>query len=322
MTARKGFYADFRDMRANVADVYQSRGRGVGASWYVDTFRGSNTANDGTSWASAYATMAKALTSAATLDTIYFRGDVREEIAGSNLKFDITIIGCGSLHHPDQPTAAYDPGAATWRPPASPTTATPLLKLRARGWKFYNILFDCPVDAAAVKMERNALATTAEYDPSHASFIGCDFRNGLDAIQDDGGAFNVLVDSCVFETMDATASAACIRSSSTAVAAPRRWRIVNNFFQSDSSTEGNERHIVSPLNGSLIEGNVFGTVKGTGKYIDLTGGAGNVVARNVFGGAYDTGDYVAGTGDLWLQNAVTVKAVTAPDGLTLAAPGA
>lgn len=322
MTARKGFYAAVRGLQADVADVFQSRGRGVGASWYVNTYSGSDTANDGTSWASAFKTMAKALTACQTLDTVFFRGDVREEIAGSNLKFDIAIVGCGSLHHPDQPTSAYDPGASTWRPPTSPTAATPLLKLRGRGWKFYNILFDCPVDAAAVKMERNALSTTAEFDPSHARFIGCDFRNGLYGIEDAGGAFNVIVDDCVFETLDATASAAAIVSSSTAVAAPRRWRIINSFFQSDSSTEGNERHIVSPLNGSLIKDNVFGTVKGTGKYVDLTGGAGNVVTKNALGGAYDTADYVAGTGDLWLQNAVTVKAVTAPDGLTLAAPGA
>ena len=47
-----------------------------------------------------------------------------------------------------------------------------------------------------------------------------------------------------------------------------------------------------------------------------------MVAKNILGGVYDTSDYVAGTGDVWLQNAVAVKAVTAPDGLSLAAPAA
>jgi hypothetical protein len=90
----------------------------------------------------------------------------------------------------------------------------------------------------------------------------------------------------------------------------------------DSSTEGNLQHIDSPLNGSTILGNVFGTVKSTGIYIDLTGGTGNVVAHNILGGVYDTSDYVAGTGDLWYQNAVAVKATTAPDGLSLTVPAA
>ncbi len=322
MSARKGFYRDTRDLRDQMDDVYQFRGRGVGASWFVDSFRGDDSNNDGQSWGSPFATMAKALTECATLDTIYFRGDIREEIAGSNLKFDISIIGCGSLHHPDQPTSAYDPGAACWRPPASPTATTPLLKLRGRGWSFHNILFDCPVDAAAIKMERNGLGDVSEYDPSHARFINCDFRNGLYGIEDNGGAFNVLVQECVFETLDATASAAGIISTSTAVASPRRWRILNNFFQPDSSTEGNERHIVSPLNGSLLRDNVFGTVKGTGRYVDLNGGTGNVVARNVMAGNYATDDYRSGTGDVWYQNPCKVTATTAPDGVSILVPAA
>jgi hypothetical protein len=267
--------------------------------------------------------MAKAISMAQTGDTIYFRGKVTEEIVGSNLKFDITIVGCLSQHHADQPgsgATAVDYGAAVWQSPGSPTG--PLMTVRGRGWKFFNILFDVPTAYAAVKLQRNALSGLNEYDASHAGFYGCDFRNGLTGIEDAGGCYNVDVIGNTFETLDASASAAAILNSSTSVAAPRRWKIRGNFFQSDSTTEGNERHIVSPLVGSLVRDNVFGTVKGTGKYVDLTGGSGNVVAENILGGAYDTDDYVSGTADLWLQNAVAVKAVTAPDGLSLAVPGA
>jgi hypothetical protein len=290
------------------------------APLYVDTVNGNNGYN-GQSWGGAFATMAAALSAVQTGGKIYFRGDVREECIGSNLKFDVTIIGVGSKHHADVPAAGYHPGASAWRPPATPTTATPLLKIRGRGWKLINIMFDCPVDAAAVYLERNALATNAEYDASHVSVIGCDFRNGKYGIQDVGGCFNVRIEDCDFETIDETSGCAIINTS-TAVANPRRWVILNNRFQADSATEGNLQHIDSPLNGSTITGNIFGTVKSTGIYVDLTGGTGNVVANNILGGAYDTADYVAGTNDLWLQNAVAVKATTAPDGLTLAAPGA
>jgi len=306
-----------KDLNDNFAEVaYQH----PVAPLFVDTFIASP-GNGYGGWANALDTMEDALTAVETGGTIYFRGDVREELIGSNLVFDVTIIGCGSKHHPDLPAAGYDGGAACWRPPASPTEATPLLEVRGRGWKFQNILFDCPVDAAALKFVRNALSGVNEYDASHASVIGCDFRNGKYGIQDDGGVWNMRIEDNDFETIDATNGCAIINTSSS-VAAPRRWVILNNRFQMDSSTEGNLQHLDSPLNGSTIMGNVFGTVKSTGIYVDLTGGAGNVVANNILGGVYDTSDYVAATGDLWYQNAVAVKVTTAPDGLSLDVPAA
>lgn len=308
-------------------DWLQKLNQGIGtqdqntvAPLYVDTVNG-NDGYNGQTWGGSFKTMGAALSAVQTGGKIYFRGDVREELIGSNLKFDVTIIGVGSKHHADLPSASYHPGAVAWRPPATPTATTPLLKIRGRGWKLINIMFDCPIDAAAVYLERNALSGTSEYDASHASIIGCDFRNGKWGIQDVGGCFNVRIEDCDFETID-EASGCAIVNTSTAVAAPRRWVILNNRFQMDSSTAGNLQHIDSPLNGSTIRGNVFGKVKSTGIYVDLTGGAGNVVCDNILGGVYDTSDYVSATGDLWYQNRVAVKATTAPDGLSLTVPGA
>jgi len=313
MSPRKGFYADIRALQANVNSLLGS----VGASWFVNTFSGSDN-NSGTSFASPFGTMAAALSAAASGDRIYFRGDVREELIGSNLKFDITIIGAGSLHHPDQPTSDYDPGSSTWRPPASPTTATPLLQVRGRGWTFINMFFDAPVDAAAVKLVRNALATTAEYDASHASFIGCRMVDGKYGIEDSGGCYHVTIDDCDFKAMTTSA----IANTSTAVANPLGWAIRNSRFPSNVSGFGNASHLIAPLNSAIIRENIFGTVTSTAKYIDLTGGNGNIVNKNVLGGLYDTTDYVAGTGDIWYGNYSVVKAVTSPDGRTLAVPAA
>lgn len=289
-------------------------------SYFVDTVNGLDT-NDGKSWALAFKTMGAALTAVATGGTIYFRGDVREELVGSNLKFDVTIIGVGSKHHPDLPAAGYHPGAACWRPPVSPTTATPLLELRGRGWNFYNIMFDCPVDAAAIKIVENGLEGTAEYAGSHASFINCLFRQGQYGVELSGAGHNILWDGCEFFLMNnAGNTGAGIIQTSTAIALGFKNTVRNCIFSPNSSVGGNDRHIIAPWQSSSIVNNVFGTVEGTAKYIDLTGGNDNVVARNVLGGVYDTGDYVAGTSDIWLQNAVAVKATTAPDGLTLVAP--
>lgn len=283
---------------------------------FVDTVSGAS-GNDGSSWARAFSTMAAALNAVQTGGKIYFRGDVREEITGSNLVFDVHIIGVGSLHHPDLPSSAYHPGSTTWRPPASPTSTTPLLKVRARGWKFENIFFDCPVDSAAVYLERNALSGTSEYDASHASFINCRFVAGKYGIQDVGGCYNITVQGCQFAQM----TTAAIANTSTAVANPLNWKIIDCQFPGDVSDFGNVCHIDSPLNCAVILNSVFGKVRSTGKYIDLTGsGGGNTVCNNVFGGAYDTDDYVAGSGDLWYNNLVAVKATVAPDGLTLVVP--
>lgn len=291
-------------------------------------FSGGSDQDTGRDWDHALLTMATALDMAETHDRIYFVGDVREEIDITdiddlNLKFDIWIVGAGSLHHADQPdsTTNYDPGAAIWRAPASPTAATELLEVYGRGWNFRNILFDCPVDAAAVKLNSNASSGTAEHDASHASFIGCQFSAGLRGIQDTGGVINVLVEDCVFRGLS-EAGGCAIENTSTSVRVPQFWRIRNNHFAGNGQSGGNESHIDAPLSSSLIEGNFFGTVEGTDLYIDLTGGDDNIVAYNVLAGAYNTSDYVAGTNDIWYQNACAVTVTTAPDGVSILVPAA
>lgn len=287
---------------------------------HVDTSQGS-AGGDGLSWASAFSTMEAALNAANTGALVKFRGDVREEITGSNLKFDITIRGCGSLHHPDLPAAGYDPGAAMWRPPASPTAATPLLIVRGRGWKFENIAFDCPVDAAAVKLSRNALSGTSEYDASHATFENCRFLSGAIGIEDAGGGNNITIKNCEFAGITTVA----ITNTSTAVANPRAWKVFDNLFPANVSGLGNATHIDAALNESIIKGNFFGTVVSTALYVDLTGGNGNIVVDNHMMGSYSTDDYVAGTGDDWIGNRsidLTETEVDTTTGWTIAVPAA
>jgi hypothetical protein len=290
-------------------------------SYFVDTVSGSDS-NDGKSWSKAFATMGAALTAVETGGRVYFRGDVREELTGSNLKFDVSIIGVGGLHHPDVPAAGYHPGAACWRPPASPTTATPLLKVRGRGWEFHNIMFDCPVDAAALQLENNAGSGADEYDASHAVVRNCVFQQGKYGILISGPIGNLTVEDCTFAIMSVTGGCAIYGG----VSFPNfRWRVRNNYFAAAATAEGNkgnQSHIDVDLTSGLITGTFFGTVEGTGKYIDLTNGQDNMVVGNYLMGDYTTDDYVAGTGDCWYGNRCAVTATTAPDGISLAAPAA
>lgn len=291
-------------------------------TYFVDTVNGSDS-NNGQSFDSAFATMEQALDTVETGGVIYFIGDVREELISSNLKFDITIIGVGSLHHPDLPSASYHPGASMWRPPASPTAATPLLELRGRGWKFINIAFDCPVDAAAVKIIENGESGEDEYAGSHAQFLNCLFRQGQYGVELSGAGHNILWDGCEFFLMNNAGNTGTgIIQTSTTVALGFKNTVRNCIFAGNSSIGGNDRHIVAPWQTSHIFNNIFAKVEGTGKYIDLTGGNDNVVTGNMLGGDYDTGDYVAGTNDLWFGNWCKVTATTAPDGHSLVVPAA
>ncbi len=310
---------DGPDYLQNIQDNFNALESGPATHIYLDTVNGNDTAHNGRSWVQAFKTAAKAAATVETLGVIHVIGDIREQIVGSNLKFDITWIGHGSLHHADLPSAAYHPGANIWRGPASPTAVTPLLELRARGWKFLNFMFAGLSDAACIKFVRNALEGVSEFDPSHSQFINCRFVDGKYAIEDAGGSYNHLIAGCEFKGF----ATGAIVGTSTSVANPLNWKIKNNIFAPDNGSDfGNALHLDLALNSGIIERNVFGKVRSTGKYIDLTGGNNNIVGHNTLAGVYNTDDYVAGTDDSWLQNAVAVVAVTAPDGLTLAAPAA
>lgn len=284
---------------------------GRGANWYVNTQNAAN--GDGRSWDQAFTLMASALAAAGTNDTIYFVGDVREELTGSNLVFDLTIVGCGNRpHHPDLPAAGYNVGGACWRPPASPTAATPLIKVRGRGWKFVNILFDCPVDEAAVYLERNALSGASEYDASHASFYGCRFTSGLIGIKNAGGCAYVTVEGNEFVAMSGSGAAA-IKCTSTAVAVPLSWIIRDNEFHNNAS------HILSSMSYSTIKGNTFGRFTAT-LAIDIDDqpsanqGEYNVIYGNYLSGTYGATAYPPGSNNEWGGNYnVLSGGVTAAD---------
>lgn len=286
--------------------------------------RGGNDGASGADWDHAILTMTEALARAKTGDRIFVAGKITEECTGSNLVFDLTIQGVGSLHHADQPgsgTSLYDYGASIWQPPSSPTATTPLLKIRGRGWKIYDMMFDCPVDSAALYLERNASSGTDEYDPSHLTVRGSRFVDGKYAIQDVGGCYNVTIDDCEAKNI----STCAIANTSTAVANPLNWKIKGFRCPADVGTLGNASHIDSPLNGSYIWDSFFGTVDSTALYVDLTGGNSNIVTRNYMMGSYDTSDYVAGTGDGWSGNItadISGNSAVDASGLTIAVPAA
>lgn len=287
-------------------------GNMYGNAWFVDTVDGNDSYSygmaRGKSMDKPYRTMAAALTAADAGDTIYFTGDIREQITGDNTKNNITIVGCGAPAHPWQGNGGI--GVACWRAPASPTAATPLIAIRAQGWQFYNMLMAPPSDAAAVYLDRNADETPAtdEYDSSHALIFNVRFDGG--SISTNVGILNaagsgfVQIYGCRFFRLQYG-----YRNSGTAVAVPLNMIIggdgaLQNVFQ------GNTNHIVGSFNNGQIVNNIIGQFTTTGISTAAVSGQGaqNVVTKNTLSGTYsNVGGYTASGTDSWMGNFADVS---------------
>lgn len=264
--------------------------RGYKKSFVVDPNKGYDGAGGSGTSASPLATVARALQLANPLDQIILRGKVQEEVTVSNLLGGLHFIGAGGQpRHGDSPWG----GGNLWKPPASPTTATALVVVRAQGITFENILFDCPVDAAAIYGARNALSDTSEYDASHMSVLGCRFASGQSGIEDQAGLFNVKVEDSVFHALTNA-----IKTLGTAVAVPSYWRIHNNHI-----AENTNGIIVSMNYGRITDNSIVKTTTApiSTTYVSSQGGYNRVVgnsfdiaavdfdpAGNVNGAATDT----------------------------------
>lgn len=270
------------------------RGPGAGGQgnsiYYVDANNGDDD-NGGSRWGDAFATIGAALAVCGEGDTIMLSGKFREELTLTNTIGGVHFLGAAVRlpAHADSPW----PSGASWLPPASPTAATPLIKVRSQGVTFENILFDCPVDAAAILLQRNALSGDSEYDGSHAHIINCRFTSGQSGIENDGGCGFVIVEGCRF--YDLTDGIKCLN---TAVAVPLRWIIRNNEFLT------NTNHIQSSFSQSVIRGNTFmnHTTCAINPAYNSSQGSLNVIWGNYLSGTYQDVDYVPGTNNEWAGN--------------------
>jgi hypothetical protein len=285
----------------------------AGRTYYVEGGAGAVASNskNGLSWSQAFANMDQAFDVIDSGDTIVFRGNIREELTTPAGVFDVTIIGAGNRpRHADGHTGDNGYSGAIWKPPASPTAATPLCIVQQQGWRFVNVLFDCPVDAAAVKLNRDAASGDDERDASHAEFIGCRFDSGKIGIENAGGAGFVLVKGCRFYRLTESGGAG-IKCTSTSVAVPLNWQIEDCHFANNAS------HILHSMSYSLIRNNIFGRFTATLSvdiYDQPSAGQGeyNVITGNYLTGTYSATAYPAGSNNEWAGNQ-NVAGVTTAD---------
>jgi hypothetical protein len=309
----------YRDTILNVAGIREANRRlfpmfpAIGREWFVkggsgaasDDNTGGDDTGDGRSWETAKRTMADVFDELSSGDVVYFYGNIREQLSSPAGVFDVTIVGAGHPRHADLHTTLGGYSGSTWKTPASATAATPLLIARQQGWKFVNILFDGPSDAAAVQLLRDAGADSSERDASHAHFLHCKFVAAQNHIEFKGGLSQCILEDNLF--FGATADS-LLETVGAGVGTNNFHRILGNHFHSNAS------HLDVAMNYATIKGNTFGNTTATDK-VDLRGGSENMVWGNALYGTYsNAGGYYAGTNDEWGGNYNSITGgVTAAD---------
>lgn len=296
-------YADGRLLTTNVPVV--------GREWFLNAATGAAT-HDGKSFSNSKLTMADIFDELASGDVVWTIGKIREELTCPVGIFGVKIIGASSTRHPDAHTGNNGYVASGWTPPASPTATTPLCIVKQQGWEFHNILFDAPVDAAAIRLDRDGGADDAERDSSHAKIVGCRFDSGKVGIENNGGAGFVQVRGCQFARLTESGGAG-IKCTSTSIAVPLSWIVEHNHFHNNAS------HILSSMSYSTIWKNCFGRFTAT-LSIDIDDqpsanqGEYNVITLNHLSGTYGATAYPPGSNNEWGGNFNSLSGgVTAAD---------
>ena len=184
-----------------------------------------------------------------TKDTIILGGVLREQVVVPEYLHDISIIGATNRAY--QSTDSGDPiqsltrsGGAAWLAPTSPAAATPLIELTKNnaGWKFSNIMFAPPSDAAAIKVTN--WDGSGGIGSSHHIFEDLYFSGGFIGIEDYGGmGFSLVLRSRFRGHSGAGGGGIVCTSTSNAVPLQNEFLYcdffdnVNNFIASQQNSK-------------------------------------------------------------------------------------
>ncbi len=288
----------------------------IGTNYYVDGTNGADT-NSGLSWALAYATISKAMTSAAALGT---RGRVSIYVAPAGYTEDIVTplnseLPFGQLIAVN-PTPSQSFGAVFL---TASTAGAACLVVRARGWYINGFEFDALADAPCLVLGgtdsgNNAAGTIIEnnlFVGQNQGKVGIDWQNSI--------ASNALVTirrNGFYGFTSGSTAGKCLDCSNSGIDQPGFAMIEENWFaDSDNLIDMNPRGFKE----SIIRRNTFftnGANQNPDEIIDNTGGNDTIIYENYFPGTYNNASgYVAGTNDEWAGNYNSISG-----GLTAADP--
>jgi hypothetical protein len=282
-----------------------------GKIYYVNGWNGSNSF-DGKTRSKAFKTMTHAFTKINSGDAIVLIGKIAEDCAAPSNVFDVTIIGAANRARHGTSGGIQAGYASHWMP-AAVGTSTYCLTLREQGWRIENILFQTPTatTTCAIKLLNSNAGEGVgiEKDPSHLIIRNCRFTGPGIGIDDNGGATDVLIEDCIFQSM-----AFGIKTTSTGVRVPFGWIIQYNDFWD------NTNDITISMNYGTIKSNTFHSV-GAGAtnkiisttYVSTQGGYNKVILNffnNVVAYIVAAQGYTGAATDQWC-NYVTDQAALA-----------
>jgi hypothetical protein len=239
-----------------------SGGSIYGTTWFVDPTSGGD-GNSGKEPGKAFKTLTKVFTMVGAWDTIFcapgdYSGNYSTPL--NSVAPFVSLIG----------VQATDLGLGPWM---AGTAGSPIINVRARGWRISGFEFDGVSDEASVK-----LTTSGTSNANYTQIDNCLFTGGKYGIDWVGAPTYSKIVGSNFE--DILTSAFICTDSSTDV--PRRCMIYGNEFKE------NIAHISMNPRGfkdSTIRGNVFsldGVTRDATVLLDTRGGGGNAIVGNYF----------------------------------------
>lgn len=286
--------------------VVYPEGLGPATVFFVDANSGLSASGDGLSWERAFLTISEAMTAVGNLGT-RGRGIIFVAPGGYTEDIQTPLNADGPFGQLIAVSPTSISGGAAWL--ASTAAATPVITVRARGWRISGFEIDSPTGAAAILLQRN-LGNTLRSDWTEIdhNLIGAT-TTGKYGVEFEGAGKNIHIHHNDFELIQA-ANGAAIFCDTTPVALPLLCIIEDNDFRENVS------HIRMGgswgFNAAIIRRNHFqGIGDQTPTYvINIAGGRNNLVHDNFLGittANYDDntdGMCQPGTNDVWVGNKV------------------
>jgi hypothetical protein len=170
---------------------------------------------------------------------------------------------------------ATDVGFGPWA--AASTTTSPILAMRARGWRISGFEFDGATSEASVKLTTSGTSNSNFTQIDHCLFTGGKY--GIDWV---GAPTYTKILNCIFE--DILTSAFTCTNSATDV--PRRCDIIGNRFGENAKhMDMNSAGATRGFKASRIQGNSFqldGIDRDATVLLDNRGGGGTAIIGNYF----------------------------------------
>ena len=242
-----------------------------GTNYFMDVTSGSDN-NNGKRWQKAFKTMTKAFTVMKKWDNLFVMPGSFSGNHTTPLNADApfcSVIGVNATYM----------GVGPWAAPTS--TGSPIIDVRARGWRFAGLEFEGMTGAAAIRV--NSEVTRAQRGADFFQVDSCLFSGGKTGIEFNGGGTYWVIRDNHFSLLT-TSGGAGIYVSSSSFQIPALGLVRGNRF------DNNINHIYGGVtrgwSDTVFEDNNFqqdGNGQNASILLDIRGGGGgNSVINNYF----------------------------------------